>query len=91
MDIDFDAPLDYLPRIKSYYVGLGYGKPYEWAKLDDVPFANLQKPLSVARIGIITTASLFNPANGEQRPGAPYNGKAKFFTSYAEPIAPFPM
>ena len=27
MDIDFDAPLDYLPRIKSYYVGLGYGKP----------------------------------------------------------------
>ena len=35
MDIDFDAPLDYLLRIKSYYVGLGYGKPYEWAKLDD--------------------------------------------------------
>ena len=28
MDINFDAPLDYLPRIKSYYVGLGYGKPY---------------------------------------------------------------
>ena len=45
MDIDFDAPLDYLPRIKSYYVGLGYGKPYEWAKLDDVPFANLPKPM----------------------------------------------
>ena len=90
MDIDFDAPLDYLPRIKSYYVGLGYGKPYEWAKLDDVPFANLQKPLSAARIGIVTTASLFNPDNGDQGPGAPYNGKAKFFTSYAEPIAPFP-
>ena len=45
MDIDFDAPLDYLPRIKNYYIGLGYGKPYEWAKLDDVPFANLQKPI----------------------------------------------
>ena len=90
MDIDFDAPLDYLPRIKSYYVGLGYGKPYEWAKLDDVPFANLQKPLSAARIGIVTTASLFNLDNGDQGPGAPYNGKAKFFTSYAEPIAPCP-
>ncbi|MDC0993893.1 glycine reductase, partial [Alphaproteobacteria bacterium] len=90
MDIDFDAPLDYLPRIKNYYIGLGYGKPYEWAKLDDVPLTNLQKPLSAARIGIVTTASLFNPANGEQVPGAPYNGKAKFFTCYAEPIAPFP-
>ena len=90
MDIDFDAPLDYLPRIKNYYIGLGYGKPYEWAKLDDVPFANLQKPLLAARIGIVTTASLFNPKNGEQGPSAPYNGKAKFFTCYAEPIAPFP-
>ena len=90
MDIDFDAPLDYLPRIKNYYIGLGYGKPYEWAKLDDVPLTNLQKPLSAARIGIVTTASLFNPENGEQGPGAPYNGKAKFFTCYAEPIAPFP-
>jgi len=50
----------------------------------------LQKPLSAACIGIVTTASLFNPDNGDQGPGAPYNGKAKFFTSYAEPIAPFP-
>jgi hypothetical protein len=73
MDIDFDAPLDYLPRIKSYYVGLGYGKPYEWAKLDDVPFANLPKPLSAARIGIVTTASImarpnFSPAMPNRSP-----------------------
>ena len=90
MSLDYNAPLDYLPRIKSYYLGLGYGEPYQWARQDDVPFFQLQKPLSDAKIGIVTTASLFNPENGDQGPLAPYNGKAKFFISYAEPIFPFP-
>ena len=90
MNLDYTAPLDYLPRIKSYYLGLGYEKPYEWARQDNMPFAQLQKPLSDVKIGIVTTASLFNPANGDQGPSAPYNGKAKFFKSYAEPISPFP-
>ena len=58
--------------------------------LFDVTFFQLQKPLSDAKIGIVTTASLFNPENGDQGPLAPYNGKAKFFISYAEPISPFP-
>ena len=83
-------PLPYMERIKEYYIGLGYGTPYRWAKLDEIPFIPLRKPLSKVRIGIITTASLFNPANGNQGPGAPYNGKAKFFTTYAKPISPFP-
>jgi D-proline reductase (dithiol) PrdB len=83
-------PLRYMERIKEYYIGLGYGTPYRWAKLDEIPFIPLRKPLSKVRIGIITTASLFNPANGNQGPGAPYNGKAKFFTTYAKPISPFP-
>ena len=26
MSLDYNAPLDYLPRIKSYYLGLGYEK-----------------------------------------------------------------
>lgn len=88
--MDNSAPIDYLPRIKSYYVGLGYGKPYEWARVKDVPFTHLKKKLAVARIGIVTTASLFDPANGDQGPSAPYNGKAKFFSCYAKPISPFP-
>ncbi len=79
-----------MERIKKYYIGLGYSTPYRWAKLDSIPFTSLKKPLSKARIGIITTASLFNPANGDQGPGALYNGKAKFFTTYAKPISPFP-
>ena len=90
VDKDYSVPLDYIPRIKNYYVGLGYEQPYEWAALDDMPLTRLQKKLVDAKIGIGTTAALFAPANGDQGPCAPYNGKAKFFTSYAEPVSPFP-
>ena len=84
-------PLPYMERIKKYYIGLGYSTPYRWAKLDSIPFTSLKKPLSKARIGIITTASLFNPANGDQGPGALYNGKAKFFTTMPSPFHLSPM
>ena len=36
-------PLDYIERIRAYYVGLGYGAPYIWAQLDKVPFTRRQK------------------------------------------------
>ena len=88
--MDYNAPLDYLSRIKSYYIGLGYQYPYEWAKLNVVPFTHFDKPLNDAKIGIVTTAAIFDPGNGEQGPSAPYNGKAKFFSSYVEPIFPSP-
>ena len=32
-----------------------------------------------ARIAIVTTAAPFQPDKGDQGPGAPYNGKSKFF------------
>ena len=85
-----DQPLPYIERIRNYYQVLGYGPPYEWACHDDVPFALLQEPLSKIRIGIVTTAAPFYPDKGDQGPGAPYNGKSKFFQVYAKPIDPFP-
>ena len=85
-----DQPLAYIERIRDYYQILGYGAPYEWASHDDVPFAPLQKPLSEARIAIITTAAPFQPDKGDQGPGAPYNGESKFFQAYATAIDPFP-
>ena len=85
-----DQPLAYIERIKNYYQVLGYGAPYEWASHDVVPFAPLQKPLSEARIAIITTAAPFQPDKGDQGPGAPYNGESKFFQVYATAIDPFP-
>ena len=85
-----DQPLAYIERISNYYQILGYGAPYEWACHNDVPFAPLQKPLSEARIAIVTTAAPFQPDKGDQGPGAPYNGEPKFFQVYATAIDPFP-
>ena len=85
-----EIPLPYMGRIRNYYQILGYGAPYQWAQHDDVPFASPQKPLSEMRIGIVTTAAPFQPGNGDQGTGAPYNGAPKFFQVYADAIDPFP-
>jgi len=78
-----DAPIPYLQRIREYYVGLGYGAPYEWAHYAHVPFHRLAKPLSEARVAIVTTAAPYQPGKGNQCPGAPYNASVKFFTVYS--------
>lgn len=76
-------PIPYLQRIRAYYQALGYGAPYEWAHYAEVPFQPLGKPLSQCRAALITTAAPFQPAQGEQGPGAGYNGKAKFHAVYS--------
>ena len=52
-----DAPIAYLPRIRTYYQALGYGAPYEWAHHVDVAFQPLRRPLSACRVALITTAA----------------------------------
>jgi len=84
------APLAYIPRIRNYYTALGYGEPYRWARVGDVPFAPLRKPLRAARIAIVTTAVRHDPARGAQGPGAAYNGAAKFFAVYSDTTATDP-
>ena len=81
--VALDVPIPYLSRIRSYYQALGYGAPYEWAHCAEVPFTPLAKPLAACRVALITTAAPFNPAAGEQGPGAPYNAKAKFYAVYS--------
>ena len=51
-----DQPTRYMERTRDYYRALGYSNDYVWAHFDDVPFARLGKPLSKARIGLVTTA-----------------------------------
>jgi hypothetical protein len=81
------APISYMARTRAYYAALGYEEPYRWAHFAEVPFAPLSRPLSACRIGLVTTAALYDPARGEQGPGAPYNAAAKFHRAYAHAIA----
>ena len=87
---EHDAPIPYMQRIRDYYQALGYGAPYRWAHYAEVPFAPLNKPLAESRIGLITTAAPYQPDKGDQGPGAPYNGAAKFYTVYSGDTAARP-
>src|SRR3981081_3407568 len=79
---DDDAPLPYMARTREYYQAIGYATPYRWAHYVDAPFQSLKKPLSQSRVVIVTTAAPFDPAKGDQGPGAKYNGGAKFYSVY---------
>jgi hypothetical protein len=80
---DDDVPIPYMARTRDYYAAIGYTTPYRWAHHVGAPFHELQQPLSRARVAIVTTAAPFDPAKGDQGPGAAYNGGAKFFQVYA--------
>lgn len=83
-------PIAYINRTTSYYLGLGYDNPYQWAQFNNVPFAIVTKPLNQMRIAILTTAAMYQPDKGDQGPGAPYNADAKFYQVYRAPIQPRP-
>ena len=82
--VEHDAPIPYRHRISSYYQALGYGKPYLWAQYRDVPFTPLKKNLADSRVALITTAAPYQPDQGDQGPGAPYNAGAKFYRVYTD-------
>ena len=79
---DDDAPIPYMARTREYYAAIGYTTPYRWAHYVDAPFQPLRKPLAQSRIALVTTAAPFDPAKGDQGPGAKYNGGAKFYSVY---------
>ena len=79
-------PIPYMQRTRAYYLALGYDNPYRWAHHRDVPFAPLGKPLAGAAVALVTTAAPYRPELGDQGPGAPYNGAAKFFEVYSAPV-----
>ena len=81
--------IPYIERTRTYYSTLGY-PAYHWAEHDDVPFAELKKPVSESRLALITTAAPFQPELADQGPGAAYNAAAKFFTVYTDAVSPPP-
>jgi hypothetical protein len=80
---EYDRPIPYLKRARDYYRALGYDTPYRWAQFAEVPFQPLPKPLATSRVALVTTAAPFRPEGGDQGPGAPYNGGAKFYAVYS--------
>ncbi|HUB13531.1 MAG TPA: glycine/sarcosine/betaine reductase selenoprotein B family protein, partial [Acetobacteraceae bacterium] len=72
-----------MQRTRDYYAAIGYATPYRWAHFVDAPFTPLPKPLREARVAIVTTAAPYQPGKGDQGPGAPYNGGAKFYQVYS--------
>jgi hypothetical protein len=83
---EYDQPVRYIERTRSYYLGLGYEHPYVWAHYGDVPFSPLQKPLAQSVLGLITTAVPYDPNKGDQSQGAPYNAAAKFYEPYQQSL-----
>src|SRR5271166_5571014 len=79
---DYDSPIPYMQRTRDYYAAIGYTTPYRWAHYVDAQFQPLKKPLAQSRVTIVTTAAPYDPAKGDQGPGAAYNGGAKFYKVY---------
>src|SRR6201992_2730600 len=79
---DYDSPVPYMQRTRDYYTAIGYTVPYRWAHHVDAPFQPLRKPLAQSRVALVTTAAPYDRAKGDQRPGAKYNGGAKFYSVY---------
>jgi D-proline reductase (dithiol) PrdB len=56
----------YIDKTRTYYEAEGYGKPYQWAHFDDIPFtafAAVGKPLSECRVGVVTTSDIGSRAS----------------------------
>ena len=83
---DHDSPVPYMQRTRDYYRAIGYD-PYRWAHYLDAPFTPLRKPLAESRVLLLTTAAPYDPAKGDQGPGAPYNSAAKFYEPYLRETA----
>ena len=60
-------PVGYMERTRKYYQSQGFDKPYEWATFEEVPFTPLLKPLSKSRVGLITTAALYDREASDPR------------------------
>ena len=52
------SSVKYMQRIREYYQGQGYEKPYIWAHFEDAPFTPLKKPLSESVATLFSTSDV---------------------------------
>lgn len=81
-----DIPIPYLQRVRTYYQGLGYGAPYEWAQPKAPPqLRRLAKPLAQCRIAIVTTAAPVSSGTPRQSGKQSYDASIKFYKVTSPP------
>lgn len=61
----YDVP--YMQRTRDYYRAQGYSQDYKWAHHTTTPWHTLGKPLSAAKVSVITTAMPDTPTGRAQR------------------------
>ncbi|MCX7379548.1 MAG: hypothetical protein NTY94_22675 [Alphaproteobacteria bacterium] len=64
---DPGQPVGYMERTRLYYRALGYKADYQWAHNETAPFTPLAKPLTEARIALLTTASPLDGSNKDAK------------------------
>ena len=64
---DPGQPVGYMERTRLYYRALGYKADYQWAHNETAPFSPLAKPLTEARIALLTTASPLDGSNKDAK------------------------
>jgi hypothetical protein len=52
---EYDQPVRYIERTRSWYQALGYPNVYQWAHYLEVPFAPLSKLLAESCVTFVTT------------------------------------
>jgi D-proline reductase (dithiol) PrdB len=75
--------VSYIDKSREYYLAQDFGNPYRWAYHQDAPFTRLPMPLTQARVGLVTTASL---VDGDVDPDPDSIPKVV----YAAPVEPAP-
>jgi hypothetical protein len=59
-----------MQRTRDFYAAQGFERAYAWAHHDMTPFVRLSKPLSQCRLGIVTTAALYDRKSTDTRSAA---------------------
>jgi hypothetical protein len=75
--------VSYIDKSREYYEASGFDQPYRWAAFDEVPFTQLDKPLSECNVAVVTTTFLHHHDSAH---GAPATDKEV----YHHPVADLP-
>ncbi|HJM49790.1 MAG TPA: hypothetical protein QGF63_08055 [Alphaproteobacteria bacterium] len=62
------AHVEYMNRIRDYYLSQGYEKSYVWSHYEEVPFVPLKKPLSECQVTLFSTSDVSIKSAADEGP-----------------------